>query len=82
MPFDAEQELRIRRWLVTKRALQPCLSCGADSWGLHPEIVMVPNLIGGDGGSVNTIDGFGMVIFFCNNCARVVSFTANQILGA
>jgi hypothetical protein len=81
MPFDAQQEHNIRRWLVTKGWLRPCLSCGTDDWGLYPEIVMAPNLIGDDDANLDTLDGFGMLIFFCNNCARVTMFTANQILG-
>jgi hypothetical protein len=81
VPFEAEHEQRIQRWLVAKQALRPCASCGAESWGLHPEIVVAPNLVGGDGGSVDVIDGFGLLILFCNNCGRVVPFVAKDVLG-
>ena len=81
MPFDAQQERTIHEWLTTKHALRSCPSCTSEDWRLHPEIVVAPNLVGGIGGEVDLRNGFGLLIFFCQSCGRVVPFTARHVLG-
>jgi hypothetical protein len=78
MPFDAQREKKIRDWLAKHNAPGPCASCGRNNWSMHDSIALPGTY---DAGSVNPASGFGMLMFYCDNCARVVSYAAGPIVG-
>lgn len=75
MPLDPQQQEKIKQWMAGKGSR--CKACGANNWGIHPEIVLLHSA---PAGVVDPTNGFGAIVTFCQGCARVVVLDANQVL--
>lgn len=68
---------RVQQWLSSRAPSFQCPVCGRRNFSVNEQLAMTNSLQ--DGGLVNYLSGFPLVVVTCQNCAHVTFFAAKQM---
>ena len=64
-------------WLKSHAPELKCAACGKNSFGVDSPLAMTNQM--DDGGHINYLAGYPLVVVVCQNCAHVMFFAAKQM---
>ena len=68
---------RVEQWLGSRAPSLQCPACGLRNFSVGNILAMTNSLQ--DGGHVDYVSGFPLVVVTCQNCAHVMFFAAKQM---
>lgn len=78
MPLTDSQVEDIERWIRSHALMFQCACCGAKEWVIQRELSFALT-IEPQGGRINYLGGYPMVVITCKNCGYTVLFNAIQM---
>ena len=77
MPLNSSDQEKAKEWITSHSPQLQC-DCGSRNWTVGPELAF-PVMADSHTGRINYLTGYPMVVVTCNDCGRMLFYSAMKL---